>query len=165
MYTFFVVFETIDYVVAPETALDNSIWLNNLEANYSINAIRNFVNKNPNVNFITGIDCYKRYMPEEELSLTARYLEQEKFYYDAYNSAIQIDTSNFIPIYHKSKLVVGVEKMPYPKLFKFLNFKFKKTSHIFIRSNLLIFLYSFRFFQFTLSLLRNASNKTKLMRV
>ncbi|MDA3953063.1 MAG: apolipoprotein N-acyltransferase [Bacteroidales bacterium] len=113
--------ENTDYVVGPETVLGNSIWINNLEANYSIQAVRNFVNNNPNVNFITGIDCYKRYMPEEEHSPTTRYWEKEKFYYDAYNSAIQIDTSNFIPIYHKSKLVVGVEKMPYPKLFKLLN--------------------------------------------
>ncbi len=59
-------------------------------------------------------------MPNEELTVTARYLQRENFYYDAYNSAIQIDTSNYIPIYHKSKLVVGVEKMPYPKLFKLL---------------------------------------------
>lgn len=112
---------TIDYVVGPETALDNSIWINNLKANYSIKAIQDFVDNRPKVNFITGIDCYKRYMPEEELQSTTRYLEKENFYYDAYNSAIQIDTSKLLPVYHKSKLVVGVEKMPYPKLFKLLN--------------------------------------------
>lgn len=112
--------ETTDYVIGPETALDNSIWINTLEHNYSIQAIKEFVTKNPRVNFILGIDCYKRFMPNEELSVTARYLQRENFYYDAYNSAIQIDTSNYIPIYHKSKLVVGVEKMPYPKLFKLL---------------------------------------------
>lgn len=113
--------ETIDYVIGPETALDNSIWINNFESNYSIKAIQDFVKSNPKVNFITGIDCKKKFMPNEELSYTARYVEREKFYYDAYNSAIQIDTSSYIPIYHKSKLVIGIEKMPYPKLFKFLN--------------------------------------------
>ena len=112
--------ESIDYVVGPETALDNSIWINNLETNYSIQTIKNFVNNRPKVHFITGIDCYKRYKPTEELTSTARYLKRQDFYYDAYNSALQIDTSSFIPIYHKSKLVVGVEKMPYPKLFKLL---------------------------------------------
>ena len=112
--------ESIDYVVAPETALDNSIWINNLNNNYSVQVIKNFVNNKPRVNFVTGIDCYKRFIPEEELTSTARYWERENFYYDAYNSAIQIDTNNYIPIYHKSKLVVGVEKMPYPKLFKLL---------------------------------------------
>ena len=56
--------ESIDYVVAPETALDNSIWINNLNNNYSVQVIRNFVNNRPRVNFVTGIDCYKRFMPQ-----------------------------------------------------------------------------------------------------
>ena len=109
-----------DYVVAPETALDNNLWINNLEQNHSIQAIRKFVNKWSNVNFIIGIDAYKRYKPGEKLPPTARYYKQAGFYYDAFNSAIQIDTSDYIPVYHKSKLVVGVEKMPYPKLFKMM---------------------------------------------
>ncbi|MEE4198897.1 MAG: apolipoprotein N-acyltransferase [Bacteroidales bacterium] len=111
---------TTDYVVAPETALDNNLWINSLENNYSIQAIREFVYRWPKVNFVIGIDAYKRYMPGEELSPTARYAEQAEFYYDAFNSAIQIDTTGAIPVYHKSKLVVGVEKMPYPKFFKML---------------------------------------------
>ncbi|HSH52739.1 MAG TPA: hypothetical protein VK982_13525, partial [Bacteroidales bacterium] len=109
-----------DYVVAPETSLDNNIWINNLEDNYSIQAIQQFVTKYPNVNFIIGIDAFKRYKAGEKLTPTACYTEREKFYYDAFNSAIQIDTTGFIPVYHKSKLVVGVEKMPYPKLFNML---------------------------------------------
>lgn len=112
--------ETIDYVIGPETALDNSIWENSLKSNYSIQAIKNFVNNRPKVNFVIGMDSYKRYMPGEKLSATTRYYEREDFYYDAYNSAIQIDTTDNIPVYYKSKLVVGVEKMPYPKLFKLL---------------------------------------------
>lgn len=112
--------ENTNYVIGPETALDNSIWLNSLESNYSIRVIKDFVNKNPKANFVIGVDCYKRFSPEEKLSVTARYWKRENFYYDAYNSAIQIDTSDYIPTYHKSKLVVGVEKMPYPKLFKLL---------------------------------------------
>ncbi|MFP4024696.1 MAG: apolipoprotein N-acyltransferase [Thiohalospira sp.] len=106
-----------DYVVAPETALDNNIWLNDLENNYSIKAIRQFVNKWPNVNFVIGIDAFKKYNLDEKHTPTVRYAKQAGFYYDAFNSAIQIDTTGLIPVYHKSKLVVGVEKMPYPKLF------------------------------------------------
>ncbi|MBE0653559.1 MAG: apolipoprotein N-acyltransferase, partial [Bacteroidales bacterium] len=41
-------------------------------------------------------------------------------YYDSFNSALQIDTSGNIPVYHKSELVVGVEKMPYTKYLGFL---------------------------------------------
>jgi apolipoprotein N-acyltransferase len=45
---------------------------------------------------------------------------REGYFYDRYNSAIQVDTAFQLPIYHKSKLVVGVEMMPYPKQLKFL---------------------------------------------
>ncbi|MDY6801955.1 MAG: apolipoprotein N-acyltransferase [Bacteroidota bacterium] len=107
-----------DYVVAPETSLDNNIWINNLEDNYSIQAIQQFVDKRTNINFIIGIDAFKCYKSDEEITPTVRYNKDGGFYYDAFNSAIQIDTTEFIPVYHKSKLVVGVEKMPYPKLFK-----------------------------------------------
>ncbi len=112
--------ENTDYVVAPETALNNSLWEHNLKDNYSIQAIENFVNNRPGVNFVIGMDYYKRYAQGEKLSKTARYWKEENVHYDVFNSAIQIDTSNYFPIYHKSKLVVGVEKMPYPKLFKLL---------------------------------------------
>ena len=115
--------EQTDYVIGPETALDNSIWENNLAQNYSIQALKNFVNNKPRINLVIGLDSYRRYMPDEKMSETARHYvgENDDFYYDVYNAAIQIDTSKHIPIYYKSKLVVGVEKMPYPKLFKLLN--------------------------------------------
>ncbi|MBU8892688.1 MAG: apolipoprotein N-acyltransferase [Bacteroidales bacterium] len=112
--------ESTDYIVAPETALNNSLWEHNLKSNYSIQAIKSFVNKRPGLSFVIGMDYYKRYVPGEKISATASYWEKENVYYDFFNSAIQIDTSNYLPIYHKSKLVVGVEKMPYPKLFKLL---------------------------------------------
>ncbi|MDR0419114.1 MAG: apolipoprotein N-acyltransferase, partial [Prevotellaceae bacterium] len=40
-------------------------------------------------------------------------------YYDVYNSAFQVDT-NGVQLYHKSKLVVGVEMLPYPQYLKFV---------------------------------------------
>ncbi|MEA2106169.1 MAG: apolipoprotein N-acyltransferase [Bacteroidota bacterium] len=107
-----------DYIVAPETSLDSNIWINHLTNNYCIQAIQQFVNKWPNVNFIIGIDALKKYQADEKLTPTVRYNERGEFYYDAFNSAIQIDTTGYIPVYHKSKLVVGVEKIPYPNLFK-----------------------------------------------
>ena len=112
--------ETIDYIIGPETALDNYLWEDKLDQNYSIRVIKNFVSNKPRVNFVIGMDSYKRFMPGEKRSETARYYEKEKFYYDIHNAAVQIDTSDYIPVYCKSKLVTGIEKMPFPKLFKLL---------------------------------------------
>jgi len=115
-----VIDDSVDYLVAPETALWNDIWVNHLNEHESIQSIREFVRENPSVNYVIGIDCFKRYYIKEELTTTARLKTSltDTFYYDAFNSAIQIDTSSYIPIYHKSKLVTGVEKAPFPKLFK-----------------------------------------------
>jgi len=112
--------ENTDYVIGPETALDNYIWINDLNKNYSIQTIKNFVKNRPRVNFVIGLDAYYQYSPGEKLSSTVRKMHNTDIYYDVYNSSIQIDTSLLLPTYHKSKLVVGVEKMPYPRLFQLL---------------------------------------------
>jgi apolipoprotein N-acyltransferase len=40
--------------------------------------------------------------------------------FEAFNAAIQLDSTDRVPVYFKSQLVVGVEKMPYPQYMKFL---------------------------------------------
>jgi apolipoprotein N-acyltransferase len=41
---------------------------------------------------------------------SARFVDSLKVFYDHFNSALKIDTSRYIEIYHKSKLVPGIEK-------------------------------------------------------
>jgi apolipoprotein N-acyltransferase len=45
-------------------------------------------------------------------------MEHSDAYYDNYNTALQLDNTGKIQVYHKSKLVPGVEKMPFPVLLK-----------------------------------------------
>lgn len=110
-----------DYIVGPETALYDYIPENNLSSNPSVQRIRDFVNHYPRVNYIIGMDSFKKYRSDEKPTSTARRIGESDSYIDKFNSAIQIDTSGTYQVYHKSKLVVGVEKMPYPKVFGFLN--------------------------------------------
>ncbi|MBN2485107.1 MAG: apolipoprotein N-acyltransferase [Bacteroidales bacterium] len=110
---------TVDYVVAPETSIMNNIWLHQMEQVPDIQMVRKFQQQYPQLKYITGIMCYQLYAPGEKLTATAREYGNGH-YYDSYNSAIQIDSSDSIQIYHKSKLVIGVEKMPYPGLLKIL---------------------------------------------
>ncbi|HPA66961.1 MAG TPA: apolipoprotein N-acyltransferase [Tenuifilaceae bacterium] len=112
---------TTDYVVCPETAIDDRIWEHELHVNSSILRIKQFVDSLPNVKWVTGAITLKLFSSSENLPPTARELPyREGYFYDRYNSAIQVDTAFQLPIYHKSKLVVGVEMMPYPKQLKFL---------------------------------------------
>lgn len=109
---------TVDYLVWPETAFGTDLLINEMEENDAIISIRLFIKNFPQLTLITGISAFKEYRPGEKLTPTARKFGNT--YYDAFNSAIQVDNSENIPIYHKSKLVPGVERMPYPGVFKFL---------------------------------------------
>ncbi|MBX7183271.1 MAG: apolipoprotein N-acyltransferase [Bacteroidia bacterium] len=105
------------YLVGPETALIEGIIENDIESYESIKMIRRFIKAYPQVKVVVGISSYRKYGTNEKLSNTAR-TSKSGDSYDAYNTASQIDSSRKIQIYHKSKLVPGVEKMPFPKLLK-----------------------------------------------
>lgn len=109
-----------EYVLCPETALPDGIWEENLYTDQEIQFIKKYIAQYPRLNFITGLSSYKAYGPDEKISLTARKFKDAESYYDAFNSAILIDMRDSFQVYHKSRLVPGVEKMPYPKIFGFL---------------------------------------------
>lgn len=112
--------EKTEYVIAPETSISNPIWESNLDTDSSILRIKKFVHNHRNLNFIIGANTLKK-VKENELSPCSKYNKEENYYYNAYNAALQIDTTNQIPIYYKSKLVSGVETMPFLQFFGFLD--------------------------------------------
>src|SRR5262249_55056466 len=69
--------------------------------------------------FITGASTYRVYSAKQ--TATARKFKNEADYFDAYNSALQLSGNESVQVYHKSKLVPGVERMPYPAVFGFLD--------------------------------------------
>jgi len=110
-----------DYLIGPETALVDPVWENNFEDSPSIIKLNEFLNKFPNLKIILGASTYKMLEESEELSNTSRHIKSIDKYYEAYNSAFQIDTSG-IQIYHKSKLVPGVEMIPFSSVLKSIKF-------------------------------------------
>lgn len=111
--------DSIDYVVAPETCINNNIWLNRMKHVSDIRAVRDFIDKHPQAKFVLGITSYRLYNHAEG-SPTCRPLGSSGKFFDSFNSAIQIDTTDIIQVYHKSKLVTGVEKMPYTRYLGFI---------------------------------------------
>ena len=105
-----------DLLVGPETALLEGVWENRMEATYSVIKFRELQKEFPNLNILVGASTYKMFGDGEEKTVTARQIRNENIFYDAYNSAIFIPDSGNIQIYHKTKLVPGVEKMPYPNV-------------------------------------------------
>ena len=105
------------YVIWPETAISTPTDERNPTGSALITKLSAFVGRYPNTSLITGINSFTVY--PNRATATARYHETLG-YYDIFNTAMQIDASGKILFYHKAKLVLGVEKMPFISKFKFL---------------------------------------------
>ncbi|UCJ07658.1 apolipoprotein N-acyltransferase [Chitinophaga pendula] len=107
------------YIVWPETALfPTGGWEHTLNEQPEIIAIRDMLKEYPQARLITGATTLKRYNSKDDMPYSAR--QQDDLYFDAFNTALQIDTSQLIQIYHKYKMVPGVELIPYSRYIKFL---------------------------------------------
>ena len=107
---------TTAYLIFPETALtDDNIWENRFDSNTSIRMVWRYMHEHPKSGLITGAETYKSYSKGEKAPESARKFDDDNGFYDAFNTALQFDTSKNIQVYHKSKLVPGVEFMPFAK--------------------------------------------------
>ena len=71
----------------------------------------------PDLNFVVGLSTYEIF--DHKATLTARKTGLGLFI-DSYNTAACFNRNGLAGLYYKSKLVPGVEKMPYPQVFGFL---------------------------------------------
>lgn len=114
--------EDVDYIIFPETAVDIDVSIDEreLERSATVDAFRRLLrDRYPGAKVILGATTTRFYLPGERPSVTAR--RANGFHYDRYNAAIRIDTTMNTPIHHKSKLLIGVEKMPYAGRFRWLD--------------------------------------------
>ena len=110
-----------NYLIGPETAIVDGVWENKIENSPEIQRLIQLIEKYPQLNIIVGAVTYKAYSKTEKIPKTARQFVGSDAYYDVFNSAIQINTSE-ISVYNKSKLVQGVEFTPFPALLENLEF-------------------------------------------
>ncbi|HER07400.1 MAG TPA: apolipoprotein N-acyltransferase [Bacteroides sp.] len=109
-----------DYIVGPETFINNGLWENQVEMNSEVRAIREFLSRYPRARMVLGATTYRLYTDPSEYTPTSRPIQEGMYRFDSFNSALQLDSTGEIPIYHKSRLVVGVEHMPYARYLGFL---------------------------------------------
>lgn len=105
-------------VVWPETAIAQSIDEDAILQDPMVQKIDSFLNLNPQIALVTGANTYKLYAKKE--TVTARKSKYNDVFFDVFNTAIFFGLDRKTEVYHKSILVPGVEKMPYPKIFGFL---------------------------------------------
>lgn len=97
-------------IITPETAFPSSIDEGNLMLTQEIELTKIFLNKYPKINVLTGASTHAFF--EEENSSASRAMQGGGFY-ESYNSTLLINQSDSVEIYHKMKLVLGVETLPF----------------------------------------------------
>lgn len=112
--------DDVDFVIFPETAIAEFIKESNLTINDKLLMINDFFKVHPQTNVIIGAMTYKQFSENEDVPNSALKVKGSDFYYDYYNSALLLDSTGNIQIYHKSQLLMGAEKMPLVQVFKFL---------------------------------------------
>ena len=105
-----------EFLVGPETALQESIWESKVDYTESVEVFKNLQEEFPKLNILVGATTFKLFKDGEEKTSTARQFRKEELWYDVYNSAIFISDNQEVSIYHKTKLVPGAEKIPFPYL-------------------------------------------------
>jgi apolipoprotein N-acyltransferase len=110
------------FLLWPETAIDYVFNEEQIRDYAIFDEILDFKNNFPQLSLLTGITSYSVYKEKALASATARY-RADLGYHDVFNTALFIDDNGNHKFYHKSKLVPGVEIMPYPKFFQFLSQK------------------------------------------
>lgn len=112
--------DSTDYVLGPETALP-ALWeTTDMHRHHYLTPFYTRTRSHPNLKFVLGATTQIRYREGEKMPSTVRLNTIDSTWYDAYNTALQIDSSGNVQRYHKSILVTGVEKMPFSRYFLFL---------------------------------------------
>ncbi len=106
------------FVASPEAALPEGIWLHQAGINRSVLQIREFIHLHPQLSWVTGSFTYQLYENGQGASRTARPVAGNSNSYDVYNSAVFIEQQGGFDYYHKSKLVPGIERMPFFTILK-----------------------------------------------
>jgi apolipoprotein N-acyltransferase len=99
-----------DWIITPETTVDDPVNLDDLNKNKYIRMIKELAVQYPGASVVSGLVSYRVYPPSQyPPTISARQTDGSGTYYDHFNSAFKIDTGKTIDVYHKSKLVPGIE--------------------------------------------------------
>lgn len=107
-----------EFFIWPETAISNQQGINERDfRDYdAYQRVELFLDHFHNGNVLSGIESYALF--SEQKTRTARPFGDK--YLESYNAAVMIDGTSKLQFYHKSKLVPGVEQMPFGKALEFM---------------------------------------------
>ncbi|MCY1719282.1 apolipoprotein N-acyltransferase [Prolixibacteraceae bacterium Z1-6] len=102
-----------DIIVGPETVFENQWYWNedSFKTNGFLQRINVFQNKFKKAETVFGVSSFKVYPNKEKATITAR--NKDGVIYDRFNTALYLNREGQTQVYHKTKLVSGVEKTPF----------------------------------------------------
>lgn len=101
-------------LLAPET-FTSDIVCNDVPSSKTFRRFRSFLQEHPGAEILFGASSWTRYDQSERPSANARRLG-DGVWYETHNSALIVDSTGTYGLYQKSKLVPGVEMLPYPSV-------------------------------------------------
>ena len=99
------------FIVSSESAIQEGIWLHELDQSDALNTLHDYVKRFPQLAFVIGGTTYEWVPRGKEDDFPARQIEGTNHYYYCHNSALLIDTTN-LQLHNKSQLTPGVEAIP-----------------------------------------------------
>lgn len=113
-----------EFIIWPETAIPEYIDEKKIRDTRIFYTIQQFLSNYPNATLITGAETVRTY--QDEATPSAKFDKNINIYWDSFNSAVAIENSGKVQFHHKSKLVPGVEKMPFSSALAFMKPVFAK---------------------------------------
>ena len=106
-----------EIIIAPETYFSESPGypIDSFEESAFLITLKSYLNKKNKSDLLSGIQFYQVYYGEDEKTKSSN-LVRDSIWIDVFNSSFFISNNQRTKIYHKSKLVVGVENMPYKNI-------------------------------------------------
>ena len=107
--------QDVDYIVLPETVFDEQLTEEYIDRSISIKKLKKtLAKKYPTTDIIMGSITKILYYQEQRPTPTARTARGAKdFFYDISNSSLSVNPNRDTDLYKKSKLVIGVEMLPF----------------------------------------------------
>lgn len=101
-------------LLAPE-AFTSDVCINDVTSGPSVQTFLFFMENYPGSEMLIGASTYEMFYRNSAPSALARSFGQGRWY-ETHNSAIMLSNIRQPQVYHKSKLVVGTELMPFPEI-------------------------------------------------
>lgn len=100
--------------LAPE-CFTNDVWLNDIRAGETVRDFTAYLHGRYGSEILFGSSTYEMFCQHSKPHILARDFGRD-MWYENRNSAILLDRRDSISLYHKSRLVIGTELTPFPKL-------------------------------------------------